>query len=327
MTAVDSEAWSQFLRAQSGASLLQSPGWGELKSAFGWETRRIVAGGGGAQVLFRRLPLGFRLAYIPKGPLGIPARPFWDELKRECMAARAIAILVEPPGWEDERAGWEYPAEYGLTDETIQPPRTIVVDLQGDEDTILARMKQKTRYNIRLAQKKGVTVTASQDIALFSQMMAETGKRDGFGVHAQAYYQKAWDLFHPVGLGELLVAWWEEQPLAALMVFRWGEMGYYLYGASTDRERNRMPAHLLQWEAMRWARRHGCSEYDLWGIPDEDEAVLEAGFETRGDGLWGVYRFKRGFGGRVVRSPSPRVLVVNPLLYRLMRLYRGARSA
>ena len=118
-------------------------------------------------------------------------------------------------------------------------------------------------------------------------------------------------------MAELLVAEYEGRPLAALMVFARGRRAWYLFGASTDRERNRMPAYLLQWEAMRWARARGCEEYDLWGVPDEEEPALEACFETRTGGLWGVYRFKRGFGGRVVRAAQARDRVYNRLLYRV----------
>jgi lipid II:glycine glycyltransferase (peptidoglycan interpeptide bridge formation enzyme) len=100
-----------------------------------------------------------------------------------------------------------------------------------------------------------------------------------------------------------------------------------LYGASTDEERNRMPTYLLQWEAMRWAKARGAEEYDLWGVPDEDEATLEANFETRHDGLWGVYRFKRGFGGKVNQAAGPLDTVYHPLLYRLYVAVIGRREA
>jgi lipid II:glycine glycyltransferase (peptidoglycan interpeptide bridge formation enzyme) len=116
-------------------------------------------------------------------------------------------------------------------------------------------------------------------------------------------------------MAELLVAEFEGKPLAALFVARNGKRAYYLYGASTDEERNRMPTYLLQWEAMKWAKAHGSEEYDLWGVPDEEEATLEANFEKRHDGLWGVYRFKRGFGGRLQRAAQAMDRVYNPLLY------------
>jgi lipid II:glycine glycyltransferase (peptidoglycan interpeptide bridge formation enzyme) len=146
-------------------------------------------------------------------------------------------------------------------------------------------------------------------------MMLTTGGRDGFGVHSLEYYQRAYDLLHPKGECEILVAEYEGKPLAALFVACHGNRAYYLYGASTDEERNRMPAYLLQWEAMKWAKARECKEYDLWGVPDEEEATLEANFEKRQDGLWGVYRFKRGFGGQLKRAAQAMDRVYNPLLY------------
>ena len=197
----------------------------------------------------------------------------------------------------------------------IQPPRTIIVDISGSEDDILARIKQKTRYNIRLAEKKGVVVRGWDDLKSFHKMMLVTGGRDRFGVHSFEYYTQAYALMHPKQMCEILLAEYEGKQLAALFVARHGNRAYYLYGASTDEERNRMPTYLLQWEAMKWAKAHGCGAYDLWGVPDEDEATLEANFEKRNDGLWGVYRFKRGFGGEIKRAVQAMDKVYNPLLY------------
>jgi len=185
---------------------------------------------------------------------------------------------------------------------TIQPRSTILVDLTGNEDELLARMKQKTRYNIRLAEKKGVVVRETNDIQGFYQLMQTTGTRDGFAVHDISYYQKAYDIFSPSGACVLLGAFHEEKPLAYLMLFLSGERSWYFYGASDDASRNLMPTYLLQWAAMRWSKAHGATIYDLWGIPDASAEELEEQFMQRSDGLWGVYRFKRGFGGEVVRS-------------------------
>jgi lipid II:glycine glycyltransferase (peptidoglycan interpeptide bridge formation enzyme) len=156
--------------------------------------------------------------------------------------------------------------------------------------------------------------------------MQVTGARDGFAVHAPAYYRRAYDLFHPAGRCELLLAEFEGQLLAAVMAFACGGRAWYLYGASSDQERQRMAPYLAQWAAMRWARAGGAACYDLWGVPDEAEAVLEAGFEQRRDGLWGVYRFKRGFGGRLVRTIGAWDRLYNPLLYRAYLLYIQQRS-
>ncbi len=303
--------WKNFLAQQPNPHLLQTAEWGELKRAFGWQTGRVLAGEAGVQILFRPLPLGFSLAYLPKPLPGSLTPALWQEIDALCRQKRAVFLKVEPDSWQSAPP----PTGMRISPHNIQPPRTITVSLQGGEDEILGRMKQKCRYNVRLAEKKEVTVRPWQDLAGFHRLMQITGGRDGFGVHSLAYYQKAYDLFHPTGMAEILVAEYAAQPLAALMVFALGKRAYYLYGASTDEERNRMPAYLLQWRAMQWAKQRGCTEYDLWGVPDEDEATLEAGFETRSDGLWGVYRFKRGFGGQLQRAAQAQDRVYIAPLY------------
>ena len=196
------------------------------------------------------------------------------------------------------------------------------MDLTPDPEELLRRMKQKTRYNIRLAARKGVTVRAGSeaDLASFYELMETTAQRDGFGIHTRAYYEAAHHLFVPTGQGRLLLAEYEGQLLAGLVVLGVGRRGgtaCYMYGASSDEHRNLMPTYILQWEAMLWAKEQGHRVYDLWGVPDEDEATLEAGFTQRNDGLWGVYRFKRGFGGRLVRTAGAWDLVYAPLRYQL----------
>ncbi len=322
MPQVSLSDWNAFLARHPHAHLLQMGEWGELKSAFGWKPVRLILDDrAGAQILFRRLPLGLTLAYMPKPvssdqQLAVSDR-FWKEVDSVCKKRHAIFLKVESDSWNLDSILHPAKRPFILSKHNIQPPRTIVVDIHDVEDEILARMKQKTRYNIRLAEKKGVTVRAWGDLEGFHQMMQVTGGRDGFGVHSLEYYRRAYELFHPAGTCELLVAEFEGKPLAALMVFAHGRRAWYVYGASNDQERNRMPTYLLQWEAMRWAKSHGCEEYDLWGVPDEDEEKLEAEFETRHDGLWGVYRFKRGFGGELKRASQAMDRVYNPLLYKL----------
>lgn len=313
--------WNRFLASHPNAHLLQTGEWGELKSAFGWKPVRIVEGGAGAQILFRKLPLGFTIGYIPKPVASVQRHEFrrelWREIDSVCKRNRAIFLKVEPDLWQGAEVSQFPIADFQLrvSPHNIQPPRTIGVDIKDSEEVILARMKQKTRYNIRLAEKKGVTVRPWDDIESFHAMMLLTGRRDGFGVHSREYYRRAYELLHSKQMGDLLLAEYGGKKLAALFAARNGNRAYYLYGASTDEERNRMPTYLLQWEAMQWAKEHGCEEYDLWGVPDEDEASLEASFETRREGLWGVYRFKRGFGGELKRAVQAMDRVYNPLLY------------
>jgi peptidoglycan pentaglycine glycine transferase (the first glycine) len=329
MTQVSLSEWNQFIQAHPNAHLLQMGEWGELKNDFGWKPVRFILNNEvGAQILFRRLPLGLTLGYMGKAAFSGQRSAFSEEFLREvdaiCKQHRAVFLKVEPDAWDDEFI--TSPSSFIISPHNIQPPRTIVISIKEDEETMLARMKPKCRYNIRLAEKKGITVRAWDDIAAFHEMMTVTGGRDKFGVHSKEYYQRAYELFHPKGTCELLVAEFEGKPLASLMVFAHGPRAWYVYGASNDQERNRMPTYLLQWEAIRWAKVRGCEEYDLWGVPDENEDVLEAQFESRHDGLWGVYRFKRGFGGEVKRAAQALDRVYNPLLYWVYLKFIGNRT-
>ena len=319
--------WSAFIQSKPESHLLQSPEWGDLKSSFGWYARHIVAGESGAQVLFRSLPLGLKMAYIPLGPIGDWLPELLPSLDELCRTEGAFILKIEPDHPQDENLT-ERLVQAGFIPslQTIQPPRTILVDIDGDESAILGRMKQKTRYNIGLAERKGVQVHPWDDIAGFAALTQETAERDAFGAHNQAYFQTAYHLFHPPGKCELLVAEVEGEAVAALMVFAQGGRAWYLYGASRSAHREKMPAYLLQWEAIRWARAQGCQVYDLWGIPDADEPHLEAQFMNRSDGLWGVYRFKRGFGGTVQRTVGTWDRVYRPGAYRLYNLATRLRG-
>jgi lipid II:glycine glycyltransferase (peptidoglycan interpeptide bridge formation enzyme) len=324
ITAPSARDWDAFLASRPDAHILQTSAWGELKSRFGWSMARIAATRGGhiaagALVLFRRLPLRLgTLAYIPRGPVLDPgdaelAETLIAGVDRLARGRRAALLKIEPDATRFDLPGFR------PSPQTIQPPRTILIDLTRDEDDILAAMHQKTRYNIRLASKKGVTIRAADrsDLPAFSALMRITGSRDGFGVHSPEYYEAAFDLFVSGGKARLFVAEVESQIVAGLFAFAHGRRAWYFYGASGDAHRQRMPNHGLQWHAMRWAKSTGCREYDLWGVPDEDTVTLEAKYLDRRGDLWGVYRFKRGFGGELVRYAGAFDRIYNPLLYRL----------
>ena len=328
MPEVNLTEWNHFLEFHPNAHLLQMGGWGELKRGFGWKPVRVIYDGEiGAQILFRRLPLGLTLGYMPRPAISFQQLAandqFWQEVDYICKKNHAVFLKIEPDAWEDQLPITNH--QFRTSPHNIQPPRTITIDIKDSEEQILARMKPKCRYNIRLAEKKGVTVRTWDDIPAFHEMMTVTGGRDNFGVHSKEYYQRAYELFHPKGTCELLVAEYESKPLASLMVFANGKRAWYVYGASNEQERNRMPTYLLQWEAIRWAKARGCEEYDLWGVPDENEEILEANFESRHDGLWGVYRFKRGFGGQLKRAMQAFDRVYNPLLYWVYLRFIGNR--
>jgi len=334
------DIWNRFVVARPDAHVLQTSPWGTLKAQFGWADERVgLAREGelvaGAQVLYRRLPAGLGcLAYVPEGPLVDWAdeeqlKALLAALDRAARSRGAVVLTVEPD-LPDESLHRERLCTLGFCPapvSSIQPRRTLVVDISPDEDAILAAMKSKTRYNVRLATRRGVAVreATEADLPAFHALMAATAARDRFGVHTPAYYEAAYRLFMPRGWARLLLAEVDGEPVAALMVFALSSRAWYFYGASGDAHREKMPTYLLQWEAMRWARSLGCTTYDLWGVPDEDEAKLEAEFTRRRDGLWGVYRFKRGFGGRLVRSVGAWDRVYAPLRYRLYRWMLDAR--
>ena len=337
---VSPREWDAFTKRSPSGHLLQSWTWGEFKAHFGWQPLRLAAVEGdrilaAAQILFRPLPVSrLTTAYIPKGPLINRSTPptstataLLSAIHDACRRERAIALKVEPD-WEDDidERSWLGARGFIPSGQTVQPRRTVVIDLTLDEEAILAQMKPKTRYNIGLARRKGVSVSlgTAGDLCTFYELLEATSRRAEFGIHTQAYYTQAWQLFAAQESVALFLAQHGEMTLASLMVFIWGNKAWYMYGASSDEERQRMPNHLLQWEAIRWARARGCETYDFWGIPDVDEGQIGphiAVAEERGalsTGLGGLYRFKRGFGGKEVRYVGAYDYVYKKSLYRLL---------
>jgi lipid II:glycine glycyltransferase (peptidoglycan interpeptide bridge formation enzyme) len=342
---VDPADWDRAVADLPGAHFLQSWLWGEFKGANGWRARRILwewpegglAPAAAAQVLEREErfgPFRARVLYVPKGPLlAWPDEPVRSQVLADLEALsherQAIQVKIDPDvieGWglpgsaeaeedpfagilraELSRRGWRYSSEQ------IQFRNTFVLDLTRSEDQLLSAMKQKTRYNIRLAEKKGVhiRVASAEEHPLLYGLYAETSTRDGFVIRESGYYDTAWGLFLQSGLGHAWVAEVEGEPIAALILFCFASRAWYLYGMSKNRHREKMPNHLLQWEAIRWAKSQGFQSYDLWGAPDEFTAE---------DRLWGVYSFKQGFGGRLVRHIGAWDQTPRPLLYRAYHL-------
>lgn len=337
--------WDAFVTAQPRAHVLQLAAWGDLKRAFGWQADRValVEGGqivAGTQLLFRRLP--FRLgtmAYLAMGPYVSTDLPYDAGTRYSVSLQNAIdacsrqhraAFLKWEPGIIEAdtvgaqgRAPLPSPSQlrFRPSAQTIQPPRTILIDISGDDDTILGRMNQGTRRKIRQSQKNDIRYweASRADVASFNALLHTTGARNAFGVHAPEYYERAYDLFVPQHAA-LILAEHEGDALAGVMVFAAGQTAWYLYGASADIKRNLMAAYGVQWAAIQWAKARGCTLYDLWGIPDEDEAALETQFQERSDGLWGVYGFKRGWGGQVARAQGAWDRVYNPLVYNAYKI-------
>jgi lipid II:glycine glycyltransferase (peptidoglycan interpeptide bridge formation enzyme) len=324
--------WDAFVSSHPRAHVLQQSAWGELKGAYGWQVERVALSDdgrivAGAQLLFRRLPLHLgTMAYLGMGPLATDAASsaeLWPTIDA-CARRHGAAFIKWEPGicTDDEVPPAPTALGFASSAQPVQPPRTVLIDITANEEAILARMNQGTRRKIRQSQKNGVRVWPGSrtDVAAFNQMMQTTGARNAFGVHEPGYYALAYDLFVPSGDAALILAEHEGDLLAGIMVFAKGQTAWYLYGASSDVKRNLMGAYAVQWAAVQWARARGCTTYDMWGIPDEEEETLEAQFEQRSDGLWGVYGFKRGWGGRVARSLGAWDKAYNPLIYAAYKL-------
>ncbi len=309
------EWWDDIVGRHENGHLLQSWGWGELKRGAGWlprrfalwdqERQRVV---GAAQVLCHTLPhLPLRagyLAYVPKGPVVDWKQPelcaalltqLRDRLRRE----GALTLLLEPGiitrTAEDDRLWQAFTPLPVRPTQAIQPVRSILLDVTPCEETLLARIKEKWRYNVRLAGRKGVTVRAAtmeDDVRAWYRLLQTTGERDAFGIHTLDYYLSAWRIFSPRQQARLLLAEYDGQALAGIFVGLFAREAIYLYGASGNEQRSLMPNYLLQWEAIRWAKAQGASRYDFWGIPATDD---------EGEAMAGVYRFKSGWGGEIVR--------------------------
>lgn len=338
--------WDAFVAQHPHGSLLQTAVWARLKNRFGWTSQRVwVKQNGkivaGAQMLIKGYAMGIvRIGYVPHGPLvdwsdQEVVNLTLNQIDQAAFRDRVAFVKLEPLLWQEnlDRDRWQaLCSEHNLLPDrdTIQPPRTVRIDLSGSEEEILAGMKQKTRYNIRLAARKEVTVRQGSmaDIPLFNQLMRQTGSRNAFGIHDPKYYEVAFDQFDTLlpGSVALFIAEYEQKPLAAVMAFAHGTQGAYLYGASSNEERERMPTYAVQWAAIQWAKAQGCRWYDMWGVPDQSQSELEATFKERNDGLWGVYRFKRGWGGRVDRTVGAADRVYNRLTYRLYQWRRGRQG-
>lgn len=327
---LENKQWDAFVDSRDG-HILQTARWAQLKRAFDWQDQQVALAHLGdtlpqavTLMLYRSLPLNLsRLAYVPRGPVmdwnnAAMRDAMLAQLTNAARANGAFAIKFEPD-LDDTPENRAMLTTLGLREshQTVQPPRTILIDVSGDEDDILMRMSQSTRRKVRTPYKKGVTFRHGtvHDIETFSAVIEETSERNDFGVHSQKYYQMAYALFGRPGKVTLILAEWEGKTLGAIMCYAQGSRAWYFYGASASIERNRMATYGLQWEAIKWARQKGCRWYDMWGIPDEDEETLEDQFQRRDDGLWGVYGFKRGFGGVVSRSVGAWDLILNPLIY------------
>jgi len=314
----DSSAEIDAFLLTHNAEVHQSASWAELQGGQSW--RIVLRSDDGdllsfAQIFQKKLPLGMSWLHVPRGPIGEVSALLLAEIEK--LGRETGTILI--------RFDWAEGSQVDMKDTQLKPAHatqfpetTLLLDLTQSEDELLVQMKPKGRYNIRVAEKHGVTVREARDPAaadIFFELLKKTTARDGFAGHEQAYYRQFLET-----LGEhasCFIAEHDGQPIAASLVTYFADRATYYYGASDHAFRHMMAPYLVQWQAIQAAKVQGYKKYDFLGIAPED---------AEGHELAGVTSFKKKFGGTVVEYPKSSELILQPTKYFLLKLYKKLRS-
>lgn len=322
---VKASKYEAFLQAHPKGHFMQSPQWARIKSFWKNEVVTVEDSDGNIKgsmsLLIRKIPvLPFTMMYSPRGPV-------CDSHDRETLAAllekcRQIAkknrsyvlkmdpdIEIEDKQFEDIVKSLGFKVSRGLKNyEGIQPRFVFRLDLKGKtEEQLMQDFHQKVRYNIRLSERKGVTVKVGgrEEVGVFHRMIVETGIRDNFVVRSREYYEKVYDCLAPDNV-RVFIAYYEDKPIAGTIGILYGNKCWYLYGASINEHRNLMPNYLLQWNMIKWALASGAEIYDFRGVP---------GNLDENNPMYGLYKFKVGFSGKFTEFIGMLDYVFNPLVY------------
>lgn len=331
------EVWNNFLAGQTTAQFLQSWEWGEFQQAFG---RRVWRLGflendllfGAAQVFEHYLGLGLSYLYIPRGPIfktgflvnEAVIQDLVRYLKKEIINYGQIFIRLEPVALQKNLVELTRVA-------SLQPAHTLLLNLSLSEDELLALMHQKTRYNIKLAEKKDLEFKISDSQIkkqdnLFWKLVQETSRRDGIKSHPQKYYQLMEEILNQIGSQVSFSKFYIfspqiKTPLTAGLFIGFGDTFTYVHGASSNEQRELMAPYLLQWEAIKYAKQHGFKYYDFDGI----NPLEQSNFDYRKS--WeGISRFKNGFGGIVKNYPGTWEIPLRDKSYKLLKLVKKIRK-
>ncbi len=301
--------FNSYCAAHPFGDVLQTTNWGRLKAQSGWSYYPLAVQKEGvilasALILAKKLPfLPHCLFYSPRGPLySTPAA-----LQALLAAGRELALEKDAVVWKMDPAipaadsEWQVLAaaeglqhmDTGLDFGGVQPRFVMVLDLKASLDRLLKEMKSKTRYNIRYGERRGVRVfygREKKDLAVFYDLLTETAERDNFTIRPFSYFQALRQHLINNQLAQLFLAYQENTPLAGAICFHLGKKAWYVYGASANQKRNLQASHLLQWEMIRWAKGLGCTVYDFRGV---------SGDLNPENPLYGLYRFKEGYGAKL----------------------------
>jgi lipid II:glycine glycyltransferase (peptidoglycan interpeptide bridge formation enzyme) len=322
----DHQAWNAFVEAAPYRSFPQLWEWGELREPFGWRPLRVAIGPdpaqppvAGAQVLVREVPmLGWKLGYVPRGPVGdlddAATRDALISAMRSVARSEGIATLkVDPEAAPDSSFGQALLAAPWREAAKVQPPRTRIIDLAPGEDELRAALKKKHRQYVGKAERAGITIerldgdadaaTVTTALDDFYRIYTHTAERAGFVARARRYYDRVWELFAPGGHARLLFATRGGERLATLFHFTTGDRAAEAFGGMTDEGADSRANYLLKWEAIIGFKTEGFATYDLWGLA-----------------TGGIAQFKEGFGGRQVDYVGARDLPLKPAEDAALRL-------
>ncbi len=332
--------YDQFVRSHPKGHVLQTWEWGAVKQGMGWEPLPLILEQDGEikaslLILKRKIPLpGMKpcIFYSPRGPVVDVenlelCRELFKGAERVARDHRAILLKIDPdiPITNQKFISNLEQCNFrrnntGLDFEGVQPSFVFRLDIALTEEQLLANMHGKTRYNIKLAGKKGVTIRAAQgkeELPAFYAVLQETAQRDQFLIRGYEYFEMMWDQLVANGLGQIFLAEYQGRIVSGTLALILGDKAWYLYGASSNEYRNVMPNYLIQWEMIRWAQVNGCKIYDFRGVSgDMDE----------NNPLYGLYRFKKGFNGELIEFIGDWDRVYSPSLYvlwsKVLPLYR-----
>ena len=336
---IEPEAWNSFLLSQPEGHLLQSYQWGQLIERQGGRIYRLVALENGhlvgammLSVVALPLPSPFLQhnvcwLYCSRGPTVTSPHALTVLLEQAHALARkehAVVLRLEPNITEDDPGRDDWMAIYRTLGFKTNPlaihgRRSWTLDLRPDLDFLFANFRKTWRYDIRIAERKGVTIREAENEADFDayyDLLQCTSQRDGFFIHSKQHHKEILRLFSQTGDAVLYLAELEGELIAAKMLIRFGEWCYDMFGASTDRDPSLPKTHLLQFRCLQWAKEQGCLYFDFRTIPE----VLKPGEE-----MWGVYQFKKGFGGFSRLHLQTQDYVYHPFIYTLWRWSVQAR--
>lgn len=319
----DKGNWDEWLPSFGEASFLQSFDWGEFQTQVGNKPFRIKVEDnnqviGQMQGFEHKLGLGMKYLYVPRfqiSDLGLQA--VIDFLNNKGY----MFTRLEP--MDDSIPICNLKSKIN-NENNRQPKHTLILDLTKSEETLLDEMHSKTRYNIRLAERKGVEIRQEKDMDIFWKLNEETTGRDKFKSHDKRYYKKMLES----NFSYQLIGYFENRPIASNILIKFGKTITYLHGASSSADRNLMAPYLLQWEGVRLGKELGCKHYDFWGVADKtsgtDKTTQTSSFHGYAwdvnDRLTGVTRFKAGFGGEAVSYPGAFDVVLKPFQYKVYKL-------